>query len=160
MTNVTLCIARYVRESSTSGSVMSYDVNTPSFCSSDVGLIFRTQSWDILRSTLRSWLLTSGPTLLCLCKPFPYKACSGTILPYSLHHHFSVALQPRSKPKITHSAKYTGEQPKTKSARDPTNKPQINRGFSSSIGLRRILFVRTSEETSRRVVFDDLEGNE
>ena len=29
------------------------------------------------RSALRSWLLTSGPTPCCLCKPFSRKACPG-----------------------------------------------------------------------------------
>ena len=28
-------------------------------------------------SALRSWLLTSGATPICHCKPFSYKACSG-----------------------------------------------------------------------------------
>ena len=32
------------------------------------------------RSALSSWLLTSGPTLFCLCKPFSCKACPGTSL--------------------------------------------------------------------------------
>ena len=31
------------------------------------------------RSALSSWLLTSGPTLFCLCKPFSCKACPGII---------------------------------------------------------------------------------
>ena len=30
------------------------------------------------RSALCSWLLTSGPTLFCICEPFSYKACPGT----------------------------------------------------------------------------------
>ena len=29
------------------------------------------------RSALCSWLLTSGPTPICLCKPFSCKACPG-----------------------------------------------------------------------------------
>ena len=32
------------------------------------------------RSALCSWLLTSGPTPFCLCKPFSCKACPGTRL--------------------------------------------------------------------------------
>ena len=33
---------------------------------------------SVTKSTLRSWLLTSGPSPCCLCKPFSCKACPGT----------------------------------------------------------------------------------
>ena len=33
------------------------------------------------KSALCSWLLTSGPTPFCLCKPFSCKACPGTFRP-------------------------------------------------------------------------------
>ena len=36
------------------------------------------------RSALCSWLLTSGPTPFCLCKPFSCKACPG-IIEHALH---------------------------------------------------------------------------
>ena len=35
------------------------------------------------RSALSSWLLTSGPTPFCLCKPFSCKACPGMRTPWS-----------------------------------------------------------------------------
>ena len=45
------------------------------------------------------WLLTSGPTPICLCKPFSCKACPGTI-----------------------KRRYIGQQPGTKSAFRPSDK--------------------------------------
>ena len=62
--------------------------------------------------------------------------------------------------------RYIGQQPGTKNAFGHADKPLVrkpgkllvNRGFCSSIGLHRSSFVRTSGETSRRVVFDVLEG--
>ena len=41
----------------------------------------------------------------------------------------------------------TDQQPGTKSSRRPADKPVVNRGFCSSIGLHRISFVLASEET-------------
>ena len=64
---------------------------------------------------------------------------------------------------------FTGQQPVTQNDRTPADKPRINRlltantqvanrGVCSSISLHRISFVRASEESSRTVVFDPLDG--
>ena len=53
------------------------------------------------RSALSSWLLTSGPTPFCLCKPFSCKACPGTKekhTTYNVHvAHGSFAVPPLLK---------------------------------------------------------------
>ena len=54
--------------------------------------------------------------------------------------------------------RYTGQQLGTKSAHGPTDKSLVNR-WLCSIGLHRNSSVRASGESSRRVVFDDLERN-
>ena len=47
--------------------------------------------------------------------------------------------------------RYTGQQPGTKSAFRPGDKPVVNRGFCSSVGLHTISLVRASEESFRTV---------
>ena len=54
--------------------------------------------------------------------------------------------------------RYIGQQPGMKSGRRPADKPWVNRGFCSSIGLHRVGFVRASRDTPRRVIFDRLGG--
>ena len=38
------------------------------------------------KTALRSWLLTNGPTPMCLCKPFSCKACPGKRKPRNALH--------------------------------------------------------------------------
>ena len=52
----------------------------------------------------------------------------------------------------------TGQQPRTKSAPRPADKPRFNRSFRSFIGLHRISLVCSSGETFRRRLFDALES--
>ena len=47
--------------------------------------------------------------------------------------------------------RFTGQQPWTKSGLRPADKPVVNRGFCSPIGLHRISFGRASEESFRTV---------
>ena len=58
---------------------------------------------------------------------------------------------------MTNRRRSTGQQPGTKSASRPADKPRVNRGFSSSAGVHRIFHFRASEEVFRTVVFDALE---
>ena len=66
------------------------------------------------RSALFSWLLTSGPTPFCLCKPFsfPDMPCMKRVTK-------------------TNRRRYTGQQPGMKSARGPGDKPRMNRGSTA-----------------------------
>ena len=54
--------------------------------------------------------------------------------------------------------RYIGQQPRTKSARGPADKPLVNRWLCSPIGLNRNSFVRASRDKPRSVFFDGLQG--
>ena len=58
----------------------------------------------------------------------------------------------------TQRRRSTGQQPRTKSGRGPADNPDVNWSSTARcvprIGLHGISFIRASEETSRRVVFD------
>ena len=60
--------------------------------------------------------------------------------------------------RVLDSSRYSGQQPGTKSARGPADKPLVNRGFCSPIGLNRISLVRACKGAFRTVVHDTLEG--
>ena len=102
------------------------------------------------RSVLSFWLLTSGPTPICLCKPFSCKACPGTL-------------------EGTREACFLGEQFCWRSVL-PDPAPPLRRAHRpdapvvfSVFGFDRFtlgfLFVCASEDRSRLCVLDTLEGN-
>ena len=56
--------------------------------------------------------------------------------------------------------RYTGQQPRTKSGRRPTDKPRVKRGFCSSDGLHKVSFVRASKDMPKKLFFHRLENME
>ena len=90
--------------------------------------------------------VNTGFSLFVLPRRFPDMPCMRKKLP----RHTS-----------TKRRRSTRQQPGTKSASRPVDKPRINRGsttrFVPSCGLDRISLVRASEEMFRTVVFDVLE---
>ena len=58
----------------------------------------------------------------------------------------------------TNRRRHMVQQPGTKSGRRPADKPRVNHGFCSCVGLNGISFVRASGARSRTIVHDALGG--
>ena len=133
------------------------------------------------RSALCSWLLTSGPTPFCLCKPFSCKACPGSGWPdrgtpradrlmvqigacermlFKYNSRTGHALHEKGFTNTKRRRSTIGHL-STKSASRPAVNPLTNRlstgDFVPAFGLHRISLVRVFGETFKRFVQDALE---
>ena len=105
-------------------------------------------------ATICSWLLTSGPPHSYLWNFFSCKTCPGNqgsrraVDPCFIPGH---ALHEKGLQRQIGDGTLVTNQERRAPARVPADKPVVNRGFCSSIGLNRVSFVRSSRVTPRRL---------
>ena len=86
-----------------------------------------TRGWPVVdkrlisgtASALRSWLLTSVPTPICLCKPFSCKACPGTTCrPHNCNKSICLVRNPKIPRAVRFGAAHSGTAGRSKAGQN------------------------------------------